>query len=226
VTANRENGPPDEAAHQRRLVEMLIREQQLLGFEIHDGIVQEMTAALMFLESTAAEIEPAVGKVPGSLNQAMSLIRHAVGEARQLIAGLQPVTFEPGGLAPALSELVAEFRQRSVMEIRLEIDPFERLAAPIEHALYRIVRECLHNATKHSQATQVFIELKQSPAEIRLSFRDNGHGFNPAQVKSNHYGLVSIRERAGMLGGKATIDAAPGKGCSVIVALPRHLPAT
>ena len=205
---------------------MLIRDQQLLGFEIHDGIVQEMTAALMFLESTAAEIEPQVGQLPDSLTQAMSLLRHAVGEARKLIAGLQPVSLEPGGLTPALAELVAEFRQRSAMEIRLEINQLERLPAPIEHALYRIVRECLHNATKHSQATQVVVELKQSPAEIHMSFRDNGCGFNPAQVKPNHYGLVSIRERAGMLGGKATIDAAPGKGCSVIVVLPRHLSAT
>lgn len=225
MTANRENGPPEEATHQRRLVEMLIREQQLLGFEIHDGIVQEMTAALMFLESAAAEIEPAIGQIPGSLTQAISLLRHAVGEARQLIAGLQPVTLEPRGLAAALSELVDEFRQRSDIEIRLEIDPLERLPAPIEHALHRIVRECLQNATKHSHATQVLVELKQSPAEIRMSFRDNGRGFDPAQVKPDHYGLVSIRERAGMLGGKVTIDAAPGKGCAVSVTLPRHLPA-
>ena len=97
---------------------------------------------------------------------------------------------------------------------------FERLASPLESAVFRIVQESLTNARCHSQSAKIRIELVQEDDRIRIDVRDWGIGFNPEKVEEGRFGLRGIRERVRLLGGQVTIRTAPHKGTHVRVELP------
>ena len=85
-----------------RLLEVHERDRQLIGFEIHDGIVQDMTATVMFLEAASNDIEKAGVEVPESLERGMALLRGGINEARRLINGLQPPVLDEAGVIAAI----------------------------------------------------------------------------------------------------------------------------
>jgi len=96
-----------------------------------------------------------------------------------------------------------------------------RLPAEKERALFRITQEVLVNCTKHSQATNVSINLDCDPGAVKLSIADNGIGFNPFELNKPRdnpgLGLLSIQERAGAIGGEIRVQSKPGAGTRVIV---------
>jgi signal transduction histidine kinase len=86
--------------------------------------------------------------------------------------------------------------------------------------LYRIALEALNNALKHAAATSVTVSLHVNDEQLSLAIRDNGLGFEPAQIQNGGLGLVSMRERARQLGGVLTVCSMPGNGTTVEVAVP------
>jgi signal transduction histidine kinase len=97
---------------------------------------------------------------------------------------------------------------------------FDRLAPPLETALFRIIQEGLTNALRHSHSDRVCVRLVQRGDRLRLEVSDCGSGFDPARVDESRFGLAGIRERASLFGGEAIIDTAPGKGTRIAVELP------
>ena len=97
---------------------------------------------------------------------------------------------------------------------------FGRLASILENSLYRIVQETLSNVRKHSQSKKVAVSLIQEGQEARLTVRDWGVGFDPESVAKGHFGLEGIRQRVRLLGGRLTIESAPGSGTVVEVVVP------
>ncbi|MEO7703836.1 MAG: ATP-binding protein, partial [Thermoflexales bacterium] len=102
-----------------------------------------------------------------------------------------------------------------------------RLAAETELALFRIAQESMNNALRHGRATRIEVRLETLPeGAIALEIRDNGQGFAPASsgggadTSAGGFGLVSIRERAMMIGAHVQILASPGKGTRIIITLP------
>lgn len=205
----------------RRLVDITERDRQLLGYELHDGIVQDMTAATMFLESAAAEFERREGEACESLNVGLALVRDAVREARRLIGGLQPPVFDQGNAIQAIQRLVEELRTTWGRPIEFHHELGQHCFMPaLELAVYRIVQEALQNAVRHSQATLISIAISLHEELVRVEIVDNGVGFHPLNVSRKRYGLVGIRERARLLGGSASIQSAPGQGTHITVDLP------
>ncbi|MFO0819329.1 MAG: PAS domain-containing sensor histidine kinase [Pirellulales bacterium] len=205
----------------RRLVDITERDRQLLGYELHDGLVQDMTAATMFLESAASEFENQTGEACESLNIGLTLVRDAVREARRLIGGLQPPALDQGNAILALQRLVEELRKTwgKTIEFHHELGQHRFLPA-LELAVYRIAQEALQNAVRHSHASRITVSIALHEEMVRMTIVDNGEGFVPASVSRKRYGLVGIRERARLLGGTAIIESAPGQGTQIIVDLP------
>ena len=210
---------------ERRLLQTMLnmheRERKLVAYEIHDGLAQQLVGAVKKFQS----VEPLRDRDPEAaaemFDEALRLLREAMAEARRLISGLRPPVLEESGVVDALDYLIAEQRQRGGPQIEFVYpDPFERLAPPLESALFRIVQECLTNACRYSQSEKIRVELARSGDRVQVEVRDCGIGFDPAQVGSGHYGLQGIRQRAEVLGGTADIDAAPGRGTRVRVDLP------
>ena len=137
---------------------------------------------------------PAARKI---LDDVLHLIRESVAEARRLIGGLRPPILDESGIVAAIKYLCAERGQSGQSQI--EFVPrvqFSRLAAPMEVALFRIVQECLNNACRHSQSPKIRVELSQLENRVRLTVQDWGLGFDPQEVKGEHFGLRGIRERS------------------------------
>jgi PAS domain S-box-containing protein len=197
------------------------RDRQLLAYEIHDGLIQEVTAALMHLESLRPPDTPGEAPADDLLHLPRELLRRALEEGRRLIGGLRPPMIDELGIVAALDHLVAEERGRS--SIQIDWQPpwdFPRQGPLAEATLFRIAQEALTNVRRHSQAPQVSVRLFQDQAHACLEVRDAGRGFRPADVPKRRYGLLGIRERARLLGGQATIVSAPDAGATVRVELP------
>ncbi|MCL4854958.1 MAG: sensor histidine kinase [Bryobacteraceae bacterium] len=196
--------------------------RKLVAYEIHDGVVQCLTGALMNLEASLRIVGngiPAAAKE--GLDRTEELLRTGIAEARRLMNGLRPEILEDCGLIAALDCLVREGRERTNTSIEWShSDDFDRLAPPLETTVFRIVQEGLANALRHSGSKKVRIALSQENHRIRAVVEDWGRGFDPGRVAQSRFGLQGIRQRAKMFGGEATIDSAPGKGTRIVVDLP------
>jgi signal transduction histidine kinase len=117
--------------------------------------------------------------------------------------------------------LVNEERRKKGPKIEyLSKVEFEQLTPILENSVYRIAQEALTNACRHSRSKTVRVELVQQDDQLRIEVQDRGVGFRPEDVEEGQFGLAGIRERARLLGGKATIESKVRKGTRIVVELP------
>ncbi len=209
-----------------RLVAYHERESRLTSYEIHDGLVQYVTGALMHLETKANQ--PASQLAGDSdYQRALGLLRRSLSEARRLISGLRPPVLDELGLVPAIDYLIRDERFGEGLDCHLTVnEEFDDLSPEISTALFRICQEALTNAQRYSQAHRVDVRLTRTAGTVRLVVEDDGAGFNLDSVSPRSFGLVGMRERARLLGGRASITSAPQQGTRIDVELPlasRHL---
>jgi signal transduction histidine kinase len=208
-------------AERKLLVESLAyheRDRPRMAYEIHDGIIQEMTAALMFLEAAGAQAAFAGDDAREQHQRGLRMLRDAVNEARRLLRGLIPVELDERGLTASVARLVEKFRADQALEIDYRANlQFDRLTPAVEMMVLRIVQEALNNVWKHSQSNRAEVRLVQRGDDLEVTIRDWGVGFDPQAASKLRYGLTGIRERARLLGGIATIDGGPGHGTRVSV---------
>lgn len=210
-----------ERALLRQLLNLHERERQLVAFEIHDGLTQQIAGALMKVQSLAAA-EAAESQVESrTYAETAALLKDALEEARRLIAGLRPPLLDEAGPAAAIAAFVEgqnrHFRGRIEFRNRAAV---KRLASPIEAALFRIVQEAVNNACRYSQSDRIEVELSESCGNIELCVRDWGVGFDSERVELGHFGLQGIRERARLLGGAVEILSRSGEGTTIRVRFP------
>jgi PAS domain S-box-containing protein len=205
----------------KKMVELQDRDRQLVAYEIHDGLVQDITGALMFLEASAETEKGAKAATKQKLEVARKLLQGAINEARRLINGLRPPILDEAGVVSAIEHLAADMATRAKVDVRFEHEVgFSRLAPRLENTIYRIVQEALTNVHRHSRAHQADVRLHQFDQTLRITVRDEGIGFNPAEVAPNRLGLTGVQERARLFGGTARIISAPGQGTTIDVELP------
>ncbi len=202
----------------RRLLDLQERDRQLVAYEIHDGMVQEMTGALMHLE--AYRHAPDEEMRDQEFERGSRLLREAVNEARRLISGLRPPVIDDLGVVAAVEYLINEARVDLPNIEYVHRTTFDRLVPPLESAIFRIVQEALSNVRKHSGSQRARVELIETASTLRLSIRDWGCGFDPSQVSRERFGLQGIRQRARLLGTTATIESSEGNGTTIAVDLP------
>ncbi len=206
-----------EVARLRQICDLQERERQLIGYELHDGLMQHLAGAKMLAESLST---PNVGPAE-TLNSIVAALGTALAEGRKLIGDLRPTWIAEQGLIAALQTLIDEQAGRGATQLKFEqFVQFERLAPLLEASLYRIVQEALNNIRRHSRAAQASVLLVQMGKKLVLDIRDNGVGFDPSQPTPNHFGLEGIRLRAQLFDGWTTISSQPGQGTQIIVELP------
>lgn len=211
-------------AEQRLLRDMLDlheQERKLVAYEIHDGLAQQLTAAIYKFQSVHQLHERDPEAAEELCDDAISLLRKAMAETRRLISGLRPPVLDEAGVVAAIDYLIAEQSRQGGPEIEF-IHPTDinRFAAPLESAVFRIVQESLTNACRYSQSKKVHVELAQADGHVRIDVQDWGVGFDLANVKGDHVGLRGIRERAQLLGGTIVVHTAPQQGTHITVELP------
>jgi PAS domain S-box-containing protein len=200
------------------------RHRQLIAYEVHDGLVQGLAAAVMHLEAAQQGLPTFGGRVRDELGQTLRLLRGSIDEARRLISGLRPPVLDEYGLVAAIDYLIRELpRDQIEIEFVHEVR-FDRLDALLEATVFRIIQEALNNIRQHSGAKRARIALTQIGDRIQIEVRDWGRGFDPAVAHENRYGLQGIRERARLLRGSAAVEGSPGKGTRLLVDLPLTYP--
>jgi PAS domain S-box-containing protein len=205
----------------RRLLDLNERDRQLIAYEIHDGIVQDMTGTLMFLEAAKHAVPAEIKGAGENLEQCVRLLRGSIREARRLIDGLRPPVLDEAGLVPAIENLAVEMAQTAKLAVSVSHNVrFDRIAPTLEMAIFRIVQEGLNNVWQHSGADEADVTMVQESEQIRITIRDEGAGFDPKKVRKKRYGLAGVRERARLLGGTARIESTPGAGTRIHVVLP------
>ena len=203
------------------LLDVQQRERTLVACEIHDGLAQKLVAALMQLRASSKQWENPSKQDSKSFATAIQLLRDSLNEARSLISGLEPPLLKELGIAAAILCLVRAVEEREESEIEFVYSiQSKRFAPTLETALFRIVQEALTNACRHSRSKRVLANLTEQNGHVRAEIQDWGIGFEPDCVEVYRFGLRGIRERAKLLGGRATIDSAPGKGTRIAVELP------
>ncbi len=205
-----------------RLFDAYEQYRKLVAYDIHDGVVQCLTGALINLEASMRVLGDGVpAAAREGLDRTAELLRNGIAEARRLMNGLRPEVLEDYGLVAAVDHLVRESAGRTPACIEWSHrGDFDRLAPPLETTLFRIVQEGLANALRHSDSYKVRITLNQEDGRIRTAIEDWGGGFDPRKVADDRFGLQGIHQRAKVFGGEATIDSAPGKGTRIVVELP------
>ncbi|MFM9117358.1 MAG: histidine kinase [Planctomycetota bacterium] len=204
-----------------RMLELHERDRQLIGFEIHDGLIQDITAGVMFLQGAMAQLERQQVPVPEQLSMIEHLLHETINEARRLIDGLQPPVLNEAGLAIALEGFIGEFRGKYPIEVSFHHNLEScRFLPTIEMAVYRVVQESLNNVAKHSQAEHCWVHVVRADHRLIIYVRDDGIGFDTQSIRKRRYGIVGIRERARLLGGLAIIDSEITQGTQITVQLP------
>jgi len=202
----------------RHTIEVQDRERQLIVYEIHDGLVQYVTGALMQLESLR-------GNLPRStfteqIDSVTNILQRAVAEGRRLINGIRTPVLDDWGVVAAIDQLLDEEDRAHVQVEFIKDETLGRMERGIEEALYRITQEALTNIGKHSQSKHLRIELRRKGDRVQLEVRDWGVGFAPSNGSKRVHGLKGMSKRARMLGGRCTVESSPGQGTRILVDLP------
>jgi PAS domain S-box-containing protein len=205
----------------RHLLESSDRDRQLISCDIHDGLAQQLAAALMQFEAFSHWQQKDAQRAAKAHALGVQLVREAHAESRRLIEGLRPPQLREGGIVSAIEDLVRESNRRNPVKIEfLKHLAGLRLAPRLENTVFRIVQECVNNACRHSKSKKVKIELTQHGDELRVEVRDWGVGFDVRRIEDGHFGLEGIQERARVFGGRAIIQSRPRHGTDIVVELP------
>jgi len=150
---------------------------------------------------------------------------HAIEETRQISYNLRPFQLDRLGLTKAIESMVRSVGTASGIRFISEIDNIDdAFAEDLRINFYRIVQESLGNIMKHSQATEVRIDIRKTEQAVTLAISDNGCGFSlsdaPPQPDKGGFGLTGLSERARLLGGQFKIQSSPGRGTVVNVEIP------
>ena len=233
-----ENALLHQAAQQREkmLSELLHQvvgaqeaERQRIARELHDVTGQSLTAITLGLRGVEKILAGEKPELSNQIKELKSFGTNALSELRQFIADLRPPQLDDLGLVAALQWYIKAFEERHTIQVDFVVGGEQtRLPSEYETVLFRIAQEALINIAKHARASHATVRLDIHPAEICVSIRDNGCGFNPEELLSGEvaytgWGLLGIRERTLLLGGQYEIDSAPGNGTYVFVCIPLRM---
>lgn len=208
---------------------LLAREEEVrrqLNRDLHDGPAQALAAITMTLGFIKRLYEKEPERVVPELDKLAMLASRANHEVRTLLFELRPLVLETQGLLPTLHQYLERFEPGSEPKIILEgQDGIGPLTKRVQGTLFNIVQESVNNAIKHAQAQHIWIRIQKQGEDVLLTIQDDGRGFDLQSVKASYdqrgsFGLLSLEERARLVGGTAEIVSAVGAGTTVRVLVP------
>jgi PAS domain S-box-containing protein len=195
-----------------------------IATDIHDHIGQNLAISKIKLESLAESMS--TSKLAKSLGEIRKVIAEIIESTRSLTFELSPPVLYELGFEAAMEWLVRQARKQHGLSTKFNGDGKDKtLDDDVRVLLYQAVRELLVNIVKHAQARNVMVSTRRVGDEIRVNVEDDGVGFDISQVASQEYkaggfGLFSIRERLGLIGGRLDIESKPRHGTKVTLVAP------
>lgn len=208
---------------EREILEISGNEQRRIGQDLHDGLCQHLTGIAFACQAMINELADAEPKRAGRLEKIRTMVDEAIGQARRLARGLQPVFVGQHGLPSALKELSRHAQELFDVSCRFTCDhDVPDVDQPAATHLYRIAQEAITNAVRHGRAERILVRLSASQGQLRLSVRENGVGMATVPGEGRGMGLHIMRYRAGVIGASLTIESRPGAGTTVTCTLPTN----
>jgi signal transduction histidine kinase len=191
------------------------RERAQVARELHDSVGQTLAAASFQIAAAAHEIgsHPAAAK----LATVRELLRTSLEEIRNISRSLHPRVTTDLGLPSALEALGDATRQRSLVDVRVNVDiSGVVIPPPLSATLYRVAQEALRNVERHADAGHATVSLRARPGYVELEVSDDGRGFEgPLEKRRNDSGFSKMRERLSLAGGQLHIDTGADRGTRV-----------
>ncbi|HEX6292171.1 MAG TPA: PAS domain S-box protein [Herpetosiphonaceae bacterium] len=209
-----------------RMVAAQEDERRRLSYELHDELGPYLTALQLGL-SSLQELAPADTAGEQHIKQLQELTTRLGRDLHALARQLRPAALDDLGLRAALENLVEEWSNRYAIAAEVQsigLDT-QRLPAPLETAIYRVVQEALTNVARHAQARHVSVILERRSQHAQLIVEDDGRGFEAETLlhmpdTERGLGLIGMQERVAALGGRLTIESFPGRGTAIFVRIP------
>lgn len=204
-----------------RLVEVQEAERRHVARELHDEIGQSLTGLKLIMDMSARGPE---GRWRQYQADAQAVVNDLLSQVRELSLNLRPPMLDDLGLLPALVWYLERYRARTRVEVLLKHVGVEgrRFPAEVETAVFRTAQEALTNVARHANVKAATVRLWVTDQTLAVQVEDKGVGFDAEAAMAAHVtsGLSGMRERVGLLGGRLTVESAPGAGTCVGAELP------
>lgn len=200
-----------------------VEERARVARELHDSVSQRLFS--MVYEARAAALAAPQGDSREALLGLERAASEALKEMQALVYALRPKTLGRDGLEATLRDHVEALRRAHGVSIEVRARGGESELPPSRQlALLRIAQEALHNAIRHAPGARVQVCLEQAAREVVLTVSDDGSGFDPNRqsATTRTMGLATMRERAAGVGGRLSLESAPGEGTRVVARVPRN----
>jgi signal transduction histidine kinase len=197
-----------------------------LARDFHDGPAQTLAAMIMGIELLEALPGRTPKPVAEGLTDLKTMATKTLHQVRNMIFELRPVILKTQGLEPALHSYVERLREAEDMNIHLKVEGLaERLSPRLEEICFSIIQEAISNVKRHANEKNVWLTAVRRGDEFQVVVKDDGEGFDLVKVEQSYdrrgkLGLLNMRERAEMIGGRLSIESAPGKGTTITLDVP------
>lgn len=205
----------------RHLTSVQEEERATIAREIHDELGQSLTALKLQMEELRGRAEEE-SEEREKLGESLDLLRSTIDQVRDLSSSLRPSTLDSLGLWKSLGQLTREFEQKTGLRTEFEqaarlgeVDPDRQIH------VYRVVQEALTNVARHAEAEEARVEVRRNENDWLVRVLDDGvgPGVDPLEAAEGH-GLMSMRERARLLGGELRLRERPGGGTELSLSVP------
>jgi signal transduction histidine kinase len=209
----------------RQLLLAQEEERKKISRELHDVIAQTLTSINVQLTTLKNKSSLSTKGLERSIARTQRLVLHSVNIVHQFARELRPTVLDDLGLVAALHTFMKQFGAQTGIRVHLSaFAAVKHVNSDIRTVLYRIAQEALNNVARHAQATQADVSIQKLNRTVIMTITDNGKGFQKENLlhanKRKRLGLLGMRERVEMVGGKLTVTSTPGNGTSLRAQVP------
>jgi signal transduction histidine kinase len=198
---------------------MLLEERTRWAMQIHDGLTQSVTSAVLELQTLRHRIESDPVGAIAALKEVEDEIREDLRRIRELL--FEMTAAEGRTAEPTLAALVRDAAERWNFAVWVDSEgDLEGVPDEVLETVYAIVTEGLANAAKHSGAPEARVRVRVADGEVRVEVEDRGRGVSAVPDDDPHFGVRNMRARAESLGGSLDVGSVPGHGTTVVAVLP------
>lgn len=220
----------EKTAHEQALARMVEKvvfaqedERRRIAYDLHDGIAQLVVSAKQHVDTCGDLWDSDSPRAARELAKGLDRLQRAIAETRRVLVALRPSAVDSIGLVAAVRSSLDEAAQEAGWTVGFT-ENLRGIPLPpaVETAVFRIIQEALANASRHAATSRLDLDLRREQGWLTLDVRDCGVGFVASSDRANRQGLglVSMRERAQLLGGTCAIESQPGHGTRICVRLP------
>jgi signal transduction histidine kinase len=217
----------DRALAEARRRELLARERERIGRDLHDGIIQSIYAAGLHLDEASAALDSSAELPRARIRTVLSELERISGDIRTTIFDLRSASLETRDAEEIVRSVADELRANTLVGLDVTVEGGWRAELTAEQAvqLHQVVHEAFSNILRHAQARHVSVRLTCHRRSLQLEIRDDGVGFDPDAAAARErtgraQGMRNIRQRAEVLNATLTVKSAPGRGTELSLTMP------